>query len=146
MRISTNLLIWVAAIALGACTAAGPLTPTGKDTITRSYVLISQGWQRQDTETLLIYTARDRGGMTEVCGAIFTDGISTIRALEPRILRNTLMEAPSGVLLNDLRFFNRLTTLNNSSQANCVVTASPWEQRLKNQPPLPRSRSSTYEI
>ncbi|MEM7616428.1 MAG: hypothetical protein AAF245_15345 [Pseudomonadota bacterium] len=146
MRRYFNPLTLIATLALAACTTAVSVTQTGTTDITRSYVVVSQGWQRQDTETLLIYTARDRGGMTEVCGAIFTDGISTIRSLEPRILQNTLMETPSGVLLNDLRFFNRLTSFDNTSQANCAVTATPWEQRFQNQPPRLRARASTYEI
>ena len=131
---------------MAGCANVGTGTPSGKTPITRDFVVVTQGWQRQDSLTRYIYLARNRGGVTEVCGAIYSEGTGIVRSLEQRLLNGTALETESGTLTNSISFFNRLNSFENGSMANCVVTDVPWEQRWVNSPPELRARIRTFEV
>ncbi len=137
----------LAATALAAaCGNPGSGTPTGKTPITRDFAVVSQGWERQDSVTRYIYAARDRGGVTEICGAIYSEGTGIVKSLEPRLLNSGGLESDGTLVVNSISFFNRLRSFDNGSMANCVVTAIPWEQRWAANPPQLRFRSLKFEI
>jgi len=107
-------------------------TDTGNIPVTRNFEAVSMGWERQDTETIFFYLVRNRGGMTEVCGAIATDGISTLRALEPRIKRQVYLSDNSTIVLNSIQHFNRINLEGGGQQARCAVTSVPWNPAWEN--------------
>lgn len=143
---SFRLMALAAAAVVAGCGNPGTGTPTGKTPITRDFAVISQGWQREDSVTRYIYAARDRGGVTEICGAIYSEGTGIVKSLEPRLLNSGGLESDGTLVINSLSFFNRLSSFDDGAMANCVVTAIPWEQRWATNPPRLRFRALRFEI
>ncbi len=120
---------------------------TGSEPITRDYLGVKQTWERSDSETLLLYTVRERDGAVEICGAIGTDGINILRDLEPRILGRSSLSLNGTLIANDLRFFKRLNTLDTTApKANCAQMGVPWKPEFETAVPKLSMRGGTFEV
>jgi len=115
-----------AGIWLTACSGVVTSPPTGQIPITEAFATQRLRWQQQDSVTTFYFLARERGGLTEVCGAVYTDGLLGIRAIEPRIQAMTSLETADEVILNKILSFTRLNSFDENSMATCVTTQRPW--------------------
>ncbi len=115
---------------LSGCTGVVTSAPTGQIPITEEFATQRLQWRQQDSVTTFYFLIRERAGLTEVCGAVYTDGLLGIRAIEPRIQAMTSLETDEEVILNKILSFTRLNSFDENSMATCVTTERPWDAGL----------------
>lgn len=118
--------------ALAACDSAEPQAPTLA--VGPGFQVTTIDWADSDATTRIAYAVRDNGGMTEVCGAIASDGSAAVTALEGQVLNNTRLADGETVIAPGFAFFAR-GSVAEGAPASCTVTQVPWNADWAETPP-----------
>lgn len=118
-----------------ACTegGGGAVKVTGTTRIDRNFQLGGISWDNS-ASAFLYYTARNRGGQVEVCGAIGTAGPGLFRSGETQILNGAYLKIGEQTIANRIHYFNRLDPIPSKDEAgsvlgqeaNCATTGVAW--------------------
>ncbi len=118
--------------ALAACDTVQPQVPTLA--VGPGFQVTTIDWADSDATTRIAYAVRDNGGMTEVCGAIASEGSAAVTALEGQVLNNTRLAAGETEIAPGLAFFAR-GSVAEGAPAYCTVTEVPWNADWAETPP-----------
>ncbi len=130
---------------LAACTPTPPAQVTGKTPLTKDFVGGELGWRgSRDDRTVIFARIRDQGGMTELCGAVYSDGSSIVKGLERDVLRTSSFAIDGILLVSSIEYFNRIASPDSEAMATCAITGVPWNPHFDSRNLEYRSSTRTY--